>query len=185
MMGTHNLVAAAGPDSYIEVIAKDPAAEPPDRPRWFSLDDEIVELRLAASPRPLAWVLSTDDLDAAIESAAALGISLGRPLSMSRDDLHWRVAVRDDGQLDLGGAVPLVVEWPPGTHPASRMPDLGLRIREISILTESAARLSALLDAFDLAARPEIAVPETRQTESLPEISVTLSVPGGQIITLT
>jgi hypothetical protein len=34
-MGTHNRLTAVGPASFLEIIAVDPAAEPPPRPRWL------------------------------------------------------------------------------------------------------------------------------------------------------
>jgi hypothetical protein len=52
-MGTHNHLTALGPDSCLEVIAVDPAAEPPARPRWFALDDPAERARLEARPRLL------------------------------------------------------------------------------------------------------------------------------------
>ena len=38
-MGTHNRLLSLGPGLYLEVIAIDAAAPPPDRPRWFDLDN--------------------------------------------------------------------------------------------------------------------------------------------------
>src|SRR3954447_8836016 len=57
-MGTHNLLLGLGPDAYLEVIATDPAAPPPGRPRWFGLDD----LAPDAAPRLAAWVIRTVDV---------------------------------------------------------------------------------------------------------------------------
>ncbi|MEM6489612.1 MAG: VOC family protein, partial [Pseudomonadota bacterium] len=58
-MGTHNalwrLDAAPAADgapvpAYLEVIAIDPAAPAPGRPRWFGLDDPAVAASLAGGP---------------------------------------------------------------------------------------------------------------------------------------
>ena len=38
-MGTHNALVRLGPKTYVELIAIDPDATPPTRPRWFDLDD--------------------------------------------------------------------------------------------------------------------------------------------------
>src|SRR5690606_31926871 len=46
-MGTHNLVLRLGADVYLEVIAVNPKALPPDRPRWFELDGSLRQPRLA------------------------------------------------------------------------------------------------------------------------------------------
>lgn len=37
-MGTHNLMLRLGDSSYLEIIAINPAAPAPGRPRWFALD---------------------------------------------------------------------------------------------------------------------------------------------------
>ncbi len=177
-MATHNLVTATGPDTYLEVIAKDPEMASPKRPRWFGLDDKSVAGRLAASPFPLAWVASTDALDAACAKARSVGVDVGRPLSMSRDNLRWRIAVRDDGSPCLGGAAPMIMEWPTGAHPAGGMTDLGIRIRRISIATPHAGKLTALFDVLGLAERPDVttAFPEPGMPTS--RLAVELRLPG-------
>ncbi len=155
-MATHNLVTATGADTYLEVIAVDPAGVAPRRPRWFGLDDARIIERLASSPAPLAWVASTMDLEDECRTARELGIDVGRPVAMSRDGLSWRMALTDDGFPALGGAAPLIIEWPPGEHVAGRMVDLGIRIREISIETPHADQLNELLEALNLDDRDSI-----------------------------
>ena len=49
-MGTHNVLLSLGGSVYLEVIAVDPEAEPPDRPRWFSLDNPKVRQALEQGP---------------------------------------------------------------------------------------------------------------------------------------
>ena len=39
LMSTHNRLMRLAGGPYLEVIAIDPAAPSPDRPRWFTLDD--------------------------------------------------------------------------------------------------------------------------------------------------
>lgn len=123
-MGTHNRLLALGPDSYLEVIAIDPEAAPPQRPRWFDLD------RFDAGPRLGTWVLGTPDLDATL--AAALS-ACGRATPMARGDLTWQISIRDDGALPFDGAHPSFIEWPSGAHPAGRMVDLNCRLEELVI----------------------------------------------------
>ena len=52
-----------GAGEYMEVIAVNPAAPPPGRPRWFDLD------RFTGAPRITNWILRCDDLDAALSLA--------------------------------------------------------------------------------------------------------------------
>ena len=51
-MGTWNRLLSLGPDEYLEVVAIDPAAPPPGRPRWFALD------AFAGPPRMTNWVVA-------------------------------------------------------------------------------------------------------------------------------
>ncbi len=48
-MGTHNALWGLG-ESYLEVIAVDPAGVRPERPRWFGFDDGRVQARLEQGP---------------------------------------------------------------------------------------------------------------------------------------
>ena len=56
-MGTHNRLLKLGPTSYLEVIAVDPEAAPPGRPRWFGLDRPETVARLGEGPCLLTWVV--------------------------------------------------------------------------------------------------------------------------------
>ncbi len=177
-MATHNLVTATGPDTYLEVIAPDPATTAPNRPRWFGLDDKSVVERLEVSPFPLAWVVSTHRLESACAKARSVGVDVGRPMSMSRGNLNWRIAVRDDGFPGIGGIAPVIMEWPKGMNAAGGMIDLGLRICGISITTPHADKLTELLDALGLAERPTIisAFPDSETATS--RLAVELQRPG-------
>src|ERR1700739_2059301 len=63
-MGTHNYFLKLGEKIYLEVIAVNPNAPSPQRPRWFALDqvgpDEL--------PRLATWVARTDDIKAAVSA---------------------------------------------------------------------------------------------------------------------
>src|SRR5258708_14883513 len=60
-MGTHNLLLSLGESTYLEIIAADPAAPKPSRPRWFALD----ALSPDSPPRLAAWVVRTQNIHAA------------------------------------------------------------------------------------------------------------------------
>jgi Glyoxalase-like domain len=80
-MGTHNCFVKLGAKVYLEVIAVNPNAPRPQRPRWFALD----ELGANELPRLATWVARTDDIEAA---AAASPLPLGKVEPMTRGQLR-------------------------------------------------------------------------------------------------
>ena len=133
-MGTHNRLMALGPESYLEVIAIDPDAPAPARPRWFDLD------RFDGAPCIGTWVLGVPDLDAALSAAPAAS---GAAIPMTRGALSWRISVADDGALPMDGAFPTLIEWPVGPHPAGGMVDLGCRLTRLTVAHPEAAQIDA------------------------------------------
>ncbi|MEM7206924.1 MAG: VOC family protein [Pseudomonadota bacterium] len=127
-MSTHNCVAQAGNSSFLEIIAIDPDAPDPGRARWFTLDEHSTQERLAERPRPLCWVVGTDDLDAVIDTSP---IALGEVVTFTRGDRSWRLTVPENGSLPCGGLVPAFIEWSPGPHPSSGMQDIGIKLTGI------------------------------------------------------
>jgi len=172
-MGTHNLLTAIGPDTFAEIIAINPDAPAPNRPRWFALDNPAAQAKF---PCLQAWLLRTDDIDGCIAKAAEIGIDLGRATPFRRNALRWRFTVTDDGEIPLGGAAPLLLQWDETGphHPAANMTDLGLRMDALTIETPHAGQLAALLDALDLKDRPTI-----KQATNT-KITATLSTPTGK-----
>jgi hypothetical protein len=118
LMGTHNFLLRLGQRLYLEVIAANPAAPRPGRPRWFQLD----EPDSVRAPRLAAWVASTDDIRAA---AAASPVPLGRVEGLSRGNFEWLMTVPDDGKLRLDGLAPTLIQWRSKAHPAETLKDLG------------------------------------------------------------
>jgi len=147
-MATHNRLLNLGRRTYLEVIAADPAGEPPGRPRWFGLDDPATRARLAERPRLVAWVVRVDDIAAAI---SALGDVAGTIETMSRGDLTWQIAVRADGAPPAGGALPILIEWPPGPHPVERLPASPCRLLRLTVTHPEPPRIAAALAALGLA----------------------------------
>lgn len=147
-MGTRNHLTALGPDSFLEVIAVDPDAPPPGRPRWFALDDPAQQVRLVRRPALLTWVAGTDDVEASLGRARTAGIDLGRAVEMTRGELTWLISIRDDGTLPDGGTLPALIQWPAGPHPAGAMTDLGLRLERLELHHPQPERLGARLRAI-------------------------------------
>ena len=121
-MATHNHLLRLGDSVFLELIAIDPAAPAPDRPRWFQLDDPALQAELAVTPRLITWVVRTHQI---AETFLASTAPLGAIEPMRRGDLRWLITFPNDGTLPQGGMMPSLIQWPDGPHPASRMPDLG------------------------------------------------------------
>jgi hypothetical protein len=140
LMGTHNRVmkiaAPAFPQAYLEIMAVDPEAAQPGRARWFGLDGAALQQAIAERPRLVHWVAATRMLDMQRWGLIAAGFNVGETLSISRDTprgtLRWRMAVRDDGALLAGGALPTLIEWA-SPHPAEAMPDSGLALQRFTV----------------------------------------------------
>lgn len=127
-MGTHNRLLAIGgaafPRAYLEIIAIDPDATAPARPRWFGLDDPVLQQSLQYAPQLLHVVVRTPDITRLRAGLVALGLDPGEALAAERDTpqgrLAWRILVRADGSIACGGALPTLIEWQ-GRHPAAAM----------------------------------------------------------------
>jgi len=124
-MGTHNAVLGLGPRAYLEVIATDPEAAAPARPRWFDLDDVRMRAALAEGPRLIHFVVRTPDIAATVRAARH---DPGTVTAFTRGDFRWRLTVPDDGHLPERGLVPTLIQWDGDAHPASRLPDAHLRV---------------------------------------------------------
>lgn len=129
LMSTHNLVmdisSESFPDCYLEVIAIDPDAPAPGRPRWFGLDHPEVREAVRDSPRLVHAVARTRKIEMLRRDLAELALNPGELLAAQRDTPHgllkWRITVRDDGRAECAGALPSLIEWE-GQHPCGHMP---------------------------------------------------------------
>lgn len=135
-MGTHNRLLSLGETSFLELIAVDPQASAPGHPRWFNLD------HFDGSPVLGTWVLGTDDIAATVLEAHP---DSGAAARITRGDLSWLISIPKDGSMPLDGAFPTLIEWPDGPHPASRMTDLGCRLRSLTVSHPEAASIEALI----------------------------------------
>jgi Glyoxalase-like domain len=140
-MGTHNRLLAIGgaafPLAYLEIIAHDPEAPPPNRPRWFGLDDAALQVRLRERPRLLHVVARCcTQLDATLAALRAMGLDAGQAAAAERASpqglYRWRIAGRADGQLLCGGALPTLIEWQ-GMHPSEHLPPSGVALRSLEL----------------------------------------------------
>lgn len=170
-MGTHNRLTRIADGVFLEIIAIDPNAPAPARPRWFSLDDPATVARFATGLALLTWVVAVDDLDVTLDRARKAGVDAGRPVEQVRDDLRWRIALSDDGSLVEGGAFPVLIEWPPGTDAAARMSDIGLRLETLSVTHGEPERIVSALAAIGADRLVTVAAGES-------DVAATLSIEG-------
>lgn len=133
--GTHNLLLGLEDGLYLEVIAIDPEAPKPDYARWFDLD------RFKAAPRLNNWICRTDDMAGALVMLP----QAGKPVSLSRGDLRWQMAVPEDGILPYGGVFPALIEWQCATHPVGLLRATGCRLVRLIVSHPQVGTLKALI----------------------------------------
>ena len=135
-MGTHNHLLSLGETAYLEVIAIDPSAPAPSRPRWFNLD------AFTGPPRLSNWICRSDNLAGDLKRAPA---GLGPTEFASRGDLSWRITVPEDGCLPFDGLFPGFIYWDGDAHPAQTLPDRGLRLERLDLYHSQAGQLARAL----------------------------------------
>ena len=171
-MSTHNCLTATGEDQFFEMIAIDPDAPPPQRTRWFTLDEARTKTRLAMRPRALCWVVATDDLDALVASSP---IDLGEIITLKRDALTWRLSVPKNGSLGEQGLIPAFIEWPDGPHPAASQRDIGIRLNEIIVSHPNPDGLEMMFKALQIEGLATI-------TQGERALSFDVTTPKGRVI---
>lgn len=142
-MGTHNLLLRLGESLFLEVIAANPQAPSPMRPRWFGLDD----VHASSAPSLSAWVARCADIHA---STAACSEALGEIEPMSRGAIDWLITIPMDGRMPVDGIAPALIEWHSPLHPATGLADVGLSLVALEILHPEPARVSRLLRSLNL-----------------------------------
>lgn len=146
LMGTHNrllnISSPASPRCYLEIIAIDPEAPPPQgRARWFDLDLPALQQALRAGPGLIHWVARVPDLDAALAQWRSEGVDAGEPVTASRGALNWRIALREDGRRLRREALPVLIEWG-DAHPTDAMPASGVQLLDFEARDGLVARLA-------------------------------------------
>ncbi|MDT6960086.1 VOC family protein [Cupriavidus sp. SZY C1] len=137
-MGTHNRVLGLFGGMYLEVIAIDPAADAPQRPRWFGLDSDAVQQRLRDGPFLAHWAARVERPADLSRWQAQYPDRIAPAIPMDRGALHWRLTVPDDGSLPAWhgeaasageGLFPTLIQWDVPNHPGVALPrqDLALR----------------------------------------------------------
>ena len=140
-MGTHNRVLGMAGGVYLEVIAIDPAAPAPDRPRWFGLDQPAMRARLADGPFLAHWAARVQAPDDLSDWQARHPDRIAPAIPMTRGDLRWRLTVPDDGSLPAwheagqaagDGLLPTLIQWDVDAHPGVSLPRQPLSLLSLS-----------------------------------------------------
>jgi hypothetical protein len=160
-MGTHNSLLKLGPKTYLEVIAIDPDAVAPQRPRWFGLDTATLRAELRDTPRLLHWVARTEDIDA----ARRVYRGAGDVHAMARGEFEWRMTIPANGELPAGGVLPTLIQWKDAHHPTDSMPETGIRLVALGGAHPEPTSIRSALAALELsdaikitfAAKPRLA----------------------------
>ena len=173
-MGTHNHLMQLGDGMFLEIIAIHPEMEPPDRPRWFGLDESLIRRQIEAEPTLLTWVVNTDNLKKLKESAT---FSFGEIERISRGELNWYFGLPRDGRLLAGGMLPYAIEWLTDRHPSENMADLGCRLIGLDIHHPYAPWLEAALESIGAADLVNVnALPR----DDTPYLKACISTPNGK-----
>lgn len=152
-MGTHNHLLRLGDSVYLEIIAVDPAAPRPARPRWFGLDDQIaVRAAWDRGLRLRGWVARTEDIDAVLPEHEDV---LGRKIELSGSTPFF-FAVPDDGSLPLGGVAPSVIDRRGRPPTMAAMADRDARLQSLIIEHPDPEQVGALYRRLRIDAPPEI-----------------------------
>jgi len=150
-MGTHNRRLRLGETTYLEVIAVDPSAAAPSGPRWFGFErPDAVRADWEAGVRLRAWVARCDDIAAIVDRHRAL---FGEAVRIDREA---RFSLLADGRLPKDGALPSLIDRGNRPLPTARMPDVGVRLREVILAHPHAAEIRALYGDLGIGHAPTV-----------------------------
>jgi Glyoxalase-like domain len=153
-MGTHNHLLQLGDMVYLEIVALDPEAAAPGRPRWFGLDDrKKVRSDWDEGRRLRGWVARTDAIDAII---AAHSDIFGAKVPLPAVNSSFDFAIPDDGSLPLDGAAPSIIDRRGKPRSMASMADLGARLRSFTLEHPDPAAVAALYRGITVDRPPAI-----------------------------
>lgn len=167
--GTRNALLSLGPDTYVEILAPDPAQSA----EALALATE----RIPATGRIITWAAKCNDLEEAANAAAGSGLDLGAIEAMSRllpagGELAWRLT---RGASPGDGLVPFLIDWGASPHPASSAPS-GCALRSLRAEHPDPVRIRDWLALLGLQDVLEVS------RGPAPRILADLSTPNGDVV---
>ena len=170
VMSTHNRLMRLGESMYLEVIAPNPSAQAPLRPRWFGMD---VPGQLN-KPRLATWVARARSL---AQIRQRLPVDPGPIHPMRRADWKWQITIPDDGLPALEGVLPTLIEWSDERHPTDLMPDAGCRLVCLELIHSDATSVRRQLQALNMSKVVEVGV---CSSEEAPGLRAVIQTPWGE-----
>jgi hypothetical protein len=153
-MGTYNHLLQLGDTVYLEIVALDPEANAPSRPRWFGLDDQNkVRSDWDEDRRLRGWVARTDMIDAII---AGRGDIFGAKVPLPAVNSSFDFTIPNDGSLPLDGAAPSIIDRRGKPRSMATIADLGARLRSFTVEHPDPAALEVLYRTLTVDRPPEI-----------------------------
>jgi hypothetical protein len=153
-MGTHNHLLQLGDMVYLEIVALDPEADGPGRPRWFGLDDQSkVRADWDAGRRLRGWVVRTDSIDVILAGRSEI---FGERVALPATDPSFDFAIPHDGSLPLDGAAPSIIDRRGKPRAMATIADLGARLRSFTLEHPDPAAMEALYRAMTVDRPPAI-----------------------------
>lgn len=167
-MGTYNHLLQLGDGVYLEIVACDPEAERPRRPRWFGLDDpKAVRRDWDAGRRLRGWVARTTEIDRVLAGREQI---FGRKVSLPWHAPSFEFGIPDDGSLPLDGAAPSIIDRRGRARAMAAMADLGARLLSLSLEHPDAGAISTLYRSLDIDRPPTVTSGETLRYRATIEI---------------
>jgi len=153
-MGTHNHLLQLGDMVYLEIVALDPEADGPGRPRWFGLDDQrTVRSDWDEGRRLRGWVARTDAIDAVITGHKGI---FGEKVPLPAVNSSFDFAIPNDGSLPLDGAAPSIIDRRGKPRSMATIVDLGARLRSFTLEHPDPAAVQALYRAMTVDRPPAV-----------------------------
>ena len=158
--GSHNALLSLGDESYLEIIAPDPAQPRPQRPRPFGLDS-LTEPRLvtfavhAKRTHGVEPAAAESRLERWRTHAAARGYDPGPVAAGSRRRtdgslLLWHLC--QQRELPFDGSVPFLIDWGAADSPATSTPR-GCRLLDLEVCSPEPEPVGSALRALGVAVR--------------------------------
>ena len=166
--GSHNALLSLGPETYLEIIAPDPASPLP-------LDQRPAVFTSPGAGMLNGWVARHPDLDGAIACAEERGFPLGpaihgrRTLADGRE-LSW--VLTDPRNRHFDGLLPILIDWGTSPHPAANAPE-GCHLVDFRLRHPDSDALAAFLEG--------LGIPMLVEHGESPKIKATIETPSGSV----